>query len=376
MYLTARILVFRILYPGRHHDPSSRQVTWANWSILAAKRWTLPTSAPAQSLRTIRFTGAPRHVQAISETSSPAFRPGMQWHRNVSSDCFSKNEHCMLHWLNSIASAQEHWQNLGYQISTNLPHHSTMLHWFVDYISYSSNRWKSVTTLNRQLNNFPTRSHDFANALWRHRNIDKTFDIKFLQICHITQPHATLVCGLHLLFFKQVKVSHNPQLPTKQFSYSISWFCQCSVASQEHWQNFGYQIPTNLPHKSIMLLLLSELFALLYHPVLHLFHLIPSDGFAVPNPLNSGVAASGRKNCTWNVWKNANGMPKKTTVCFDMLVLALMPEIWHAWQGLTCFAGLTCLTEQSSQFSALFLLCLHLVDTALSDFVFSNFWAL
>ena len=134
-----------------------------------------------------------------------------------------------------------------YKFATSLNH---TRHWFVDCISYSSNRSKSVTTLNCQLNNFPTRSHDFANALWHHRNIDKTLDIKSLQICHITQPHATLVCGLHLLFLKQVKVSHNPQLPTKQFSYSISWFCQCSVASQEHWQNLGYQIPTNLPHHS------------------------------------------------------------------------------------------------------------------------------
>ena len=64
------------------------------------------------------------------------------------------------------------------------------------------------------------------------------------------QPHAKLVCGLHLLFFKQVKVSHNPWSPNKKSTYSISWFCQCSVASQEHWQNLLYQISTNLPHHS------------------------------------------------------------------------------------------------------------------------------
>ena len=185
----------------------------------------------------------------------------------------------------------------------------------MDCISYSSNRSKSVTTLDRPTKKVPTRSHDFANALWHRRNIDKTFYIKSLQICHITQPHATLVCGLHLLFFKQVKVSHNPWSPNKKkylldlmilpmlcgitgtltkpsisnlykfatslnhatlicglhllffkqvkvshnpwspnkkIPYSISWFSQCSVASQEHWQNLGYQISTNLPHNSTM----------------------------------------------------------------------------------------------------------------------------
>ena len=166
----------------------------------------------------------------------------------------------MLHWLNSIASAQKHWQNLGYQIFTNLPHHSTtclnhMRHWFVDCISHSSNRSKSVTTLDRPTKKIPYSISWFSQCSvasqehWKNLGYQISTNLPH----NSTMQHWFVDCISYSSNRSKSVTTLDRPLKTRPLkTYAISWFCQCSVASQEHWQNLLYQISTNLPHNSTM----------------------------------------------------------------------------------------------------------------------------